>query len=145
MYACVVKNDEGTWDIFDFARYVSNQEKQDRLVAAVESGLPITGMKLTQYQWSATPGAVWDGTGFSGGPSTIIPSNIDWNTIETYGFLCDNVIIYGMLAQKDTGSGRIELLDAIFAGDTDVSIIAIPDGQTAKIGDVWDGEKVISV
>jgi hypothetical protein len=145
MYACVVKNEEGTWDIFDFAGYVSNPEKQQRLVDAVESGLPITGMKLTPYQWSATPGAIWDGTGFSGGPSTIIPDTIDWNTIETYGFLCDNVIVYGMLAQKDTGSGRIDLLDAIFAGDTDVSIIAIPEGQAAKIGDVWDGEQVISV
>ena len=145
MYACVVKNDEGTWDIFDFARYVSDQQKQQRLVGAVESGLPITGIKLTQYQWSATPGAVWDGEGFSGGPPTIIPDTIDWNTIETYGFLCDNVIVYGMIAQKDIGSGRIDLLDAIFAGDTEVSIVAIPEDQSAKIGDIWDGEQVISV
>jgi hypothetical protein len=145
MYACVVKNSDETWDIFDFAGYGTHKEKQDRLVAAVESGLPITGMKLTPYQWSATPGATWDGEGFSGGPKTIIPDTIDWKNIETYGFLCDNVIVYGMIAQKDIASGRIELLDAIFAGDSEVSIVKIPDGQGAKIGDIWDGEKVISV
>jgi hypothetical protein len=50
-----------------------------------------------------------------------------------------------MLAQKDIGSGRIDLLDAIFAGDTEVSIVAIPEDQSAKVGDIWDGEKVISV
>jgi hypothetical protein len=145
MYACIIRNSEGTWDIFDFAGYVGNKEKQDRLIAAVESGLPITGMKLTPYQWSATPGAVWDGEGFSGGPESIIPKTVDWNAIETYGFLCDNVIIYAVIAQKDTGSARIELLDAIFAGDTEVTIVALPNGQSVKIGDIWDGEKVISV
>lgn len=149
MYACVVKNEEGTWDIFDFARYTGNdeisQDRRERLIAGMESGLPVTGMKLSPYKWSATSGATWDGEKFSGGPPTIIPDTIDWNTIETYGFLCDNVIIYGMIAQKDTGSGRIELLDAIFAGDTEVSIVKIPEGQGAKLGDIWDGEKVISV
>jgi hypothetical protein len=145
MYACVVKNDEGTWDIFDFARYGNNPVGQERLVNAVESGLPITGMKLTPYKWSATPGAVWDGEGFSGGPATIIPPTIDWNSIDTYGFLCDNVIVYGVIAQKDTASGRIEQLNAIFAGDTEVTIVELPQGQAAKIGDIWDGEKVISV
>lgn len=144
MYACVVKNEEGTWDIFDFARYVNNEERQKILTDGVESGLPITGLKLTPYKWSATTGAVWDGEKFSGGPATIIPPTINWNAIETYGFLCDNTIIYGMISQKDTASGRIELLDAIFAGDTEVTIVSIPEGQTAKIGDIWDGEKVIS-
>lgn len=145
MYACVVKNSDDTWDIFDFAGYGANKQKQDRLVAAVESGLPITGMILTPYQWSATPGAVWNGTEFEGGPSTIIPNTIDWNNIETYGFLCDNVIIYGMIAQKDVSSDTIGKLNAIFAGDSEVSIVKIPEGQGAKIGDIWDGEKVISV
>lgn len=145
MYACVVKNEEGTWDIFDFAGYLRNEEKQNRLISAVESGLPITGMKLTPYQWSATPGAVWDGEKFSGGNESVISETTDWNTIETYGFLCDNVLIYGMVGQKDTASGRIEIFDVIFAGDSEVTIVKIPDGQAAKIGDIWDGEQVISV
>lgn len=145
MYACVVKNEEGTWDIFDFTRYGADQERQQRLVNAVESGLPITGMKLTPYKWSATPGAVWDGEGFSGGPESLISKTVDWNTIETFGFICDNILIYGTIGQKDLASGRIEIFNAIFAGDTEVTIVEIPEGQAAKIGDIWDGEKVISV
>lgn len=144
MYACVIKNSENTWDIYAFAGYGNNPEKQARLKAAVDSGLPITTKILTPYQWSATPGAVWDGEGFSGGPESIIPKTIDWNAIETYGYLCDNVIVYANVVQKDLGFDTIGKMNAIFAGDTEVTIIEIPEGQTAKIGDVWDGEKVIS-
>lgn len=142
MYACVVKNSQDTWDIYGFAAYPSNAEKQARLEAAVDSGLPITGMVLTPYKWSATPGAVWDGESFTGGSASTIPETIEWDSISVYGYICDNVIIYGSLTSNSTTVAQ--QMNAIFAGDSEISIIKVPEGQTAKIGDVWDGENIIS-
>lgn len=144
MYACIIKNSNSTWDIYAFAGYANNAEKQSRLEAAVESGLPITTMVLTPYKWSGTPGAIWDGEKFTGGSESVISKNIDWNTIETYGYICDNIIIYATVVQKDVGFHTVEKMNAIFAGDSEVKIIKIPEGQTAKIGDIWDGEKVVN-
>jgi hypothetical protein len=143
MYACVVKNSQNTWDIYGFAAYPSNPEKQARLEAAVDSGLPITGMILTPYKWSATPGAVWDGESFSVGSSSTIPETIDWDLISVYGYLCNNIIIYGSLTSKSNIVAQ--QMDAIFAGDSEISIIKVPENQTAKIGDIWDGENIISI
>jgi len=142
MYACIVKNSQDTWDIYGFATYPNNVEKEERLEAAVESGLPITGMVVTPYKWSATPGAVWDGESFSGGSVSVIPQSIDWDTISVYGYLCNNVMIYGSLANN--GTVAAQQMDAIFAGDSQVNIIKVPESQTAKIGDIWDGEKIVN-
>jgi hypothetical protein len=142
MYACVVKNSQDTWDIYGFAAYPNNAEKQARLKAAVESGIPITGMILTPYGSSATPGAVWDGESFTGGSASTIPDTIDWNTISVYGYLCNDVIIYGSLTSNSTVVAQ--QMNAIFAGDSEISIIKVPESQTAKIGDIWDGENIIS-
>lgn len=145
MYACVIKNSQNTWDIYAFANYSSNLEKQQRLVDAVESGLPITGMIMTEHKWSGTPGAVWDGEKFIGGSPSVIPQTVNWDTIETYGYLCNNIVIYAVVIQKDTGFAEIEKMNAIFAGDSEINIIKIPEGQAVKIGDIWDGEKIIEV
>jgi hypothetical protein len=142
MYACVVKNSQNTWDIYGFASYPTAPEKQANLEAAVESGLPITGMILTPYKWAATTGATWDGTGFTGGPPSVIPQDIDWNSIETYGYLCNNVIIYANIG--NTGTVATQQMNAIFAGDSEINIIKIPEGQTARVGDIWDGQNVIN-
>ena len=142
MYACVVKNSQDTWDIYGFAAYPSNAEKQGRLEAAVDSGLPITGMILTPYKWSATPGAVWNGESFTGGSTSTIPETIEWDSISVYGYLCDNVIVYGSLTSNSTTVAQ--QMNAIFAGDSEINIIKVPEGQTAKIGDIWDGENIIS-
>lgn len=142
MYACIVKNSQDTWDIYGFAAYPSNAEKQARLEDAVDSGLPITGMVLTPYKWSATPGAVWDGESFTGGSTSTIPETIDWDSISVYGYLCNDIIVYGSLTSKSTTVAQ--QMDAIFAGDSEIGIIKVPEGQTAKIGDVWDGENIIS-
>jgi hypothetical protein len=142
MYACVVKNSQDTWDIYSFAAYPSNAEKQARLDNAVDSGIPITGMVLTPYKWSATPGAVWDGESFTGGSESTIPETIDWDSISVYGYLCDNIIIYGSLTSNSTTIAQ--QMNAIFAGDSEISIIKIPEGQNAKIGDIWDGTNIIN-
>ena len=142
MYACIVKNSENTWDIYGFASYPVDTEKYSNLFAAVESGLPITGMILTPYKWSGTSGATWDGEKFTGGPKSIVPEDIDWNSIQTYGYLCNNVVVYAVIANN--GTIAVQQMNAIFAGDSEISIIKIPDGQIANVGDIWDGEKVIN-
>jgi hypothetical protein len=140
MYACVVKNSENTWDIYGFASYPTAPDKQANLEAAVESGLPITGMILTPYKWSATNGATFDGTEFTGGSPSLIPLESDWTGISTYGYLCNNTIIAGFIA--NVGSVKREQMEAIFSEET--TIIKVPEGQTANIGDVWDGTNIIT-
>jgi len=141
MYACVVKNSQDTWDIFNFLVHSSNQEKKDILVNAVESGLPITGMILTEHKWSATPGAIFDGTEFTGGTVSVVPEELDWETINTYGYICDNVCIGGFITTS--GSEQDLQFQAAFSDET--TIVEIPEGQTASVGDIWDGEKVVKV
>jgi hypothetical protein len=140
MYACVVKNSQETWDVFGFISYPSNQEKQATLEAAVESGLPITGMVLTPYKWSANVGAVWNGTEFTGGSPSPVPLNNDWSSINTFGYLCNNVIIGAFITS--TGTVMCNQYNAIFADET--TIIKVPEGQTANIGDIWDGQNIIN-
>lgn len=140
MYACVVKNSEATWDVWGSISYASNQEKQDRLDSAVDSGLPITGMILTPYKWSASNGATFDGIDFVGGAPSLIPPENDWTGISTYGYLCDNTVIAGFIA--NVGSVKREQMEAIFSEET--TIIKVPEGQTANIGDIWDGTNIIT-
>jgi hypothetical protein len=140
MHACVVKNSEGTWDVFAFLSYPSSQEKQDRLDAAVESGLPITGMVLTEYKWSATNGAFFNGTEFVGGSPSVVPQDNDWLSINTFGYLCDNIIIGAFITTA--GTLVADQYNAAFSDET--TIIKVPEGQTAKIGDIWDGQKIVN-
>lgn len=140
MYACVVKNDDETWDIFSFLSYPANQEKQDRLEAAVASGLPITGMVLTPYKWSANNGATFDGTEFTGGSPSPVPLDNDWSSINTFGYLCDNVIVGALIATA--GTSVADQHNAIFESET--TIIKVPEGQTAVVGDIWDGTNIIN-
>lgn len=140
MYACVVKNSEETWDVFNFLAYPANQEKQDRLVAAVESGLPITGMVLTPYKWSASSGATFDGTKFTGGSQSLVPLDNDWSSINTFGYICNNVIVGAFLTS--IGTVMNDQYNAIFSDET--TIIQVPEGQTARIGDIWDGQNIVN-
>lgn len=146
-YACIVKNNQGTWDIWREASYGTEEthpqlkSRQERLKNAVESGLPITGIELTEYGHAGMPGAIWDGTQFTGGEQSSIRQDADWSTIKTYGYICDNMIIYIFITY--TNHPYQLQSQAIFESET--TIIEIPEGQTAKIGDIWDGEKVISV
>jgi hypothetical protein len=145
-YACVVKNNEGTWDIWREATYGTAQShpnlvvKQDRLANAVNSGLPITGIVLTEHEHAGMPGAKWDGIKFSDGDKSSVKEDVDWSTRELYGYVCDDTIIYAFITEK--GHPYQLQCEAIF--DSETTIIEVPEGQTAKIGDVWDGENIIS-
>jgi hypothetical protein len=140
MYACVVKNSQGTWDVFSGLSYSLNPVKQEILTTGVESGLPITGMVMTPYKWSATPGAIFDGIEFTGGTVSVVPQTGDWEGINTYGYLCDNIHIGGFIATVN--SAQDAQLQAIFSEET--TIIKVPEGLTVKVGDIWDGENFIS-
>jgi hypothetical protein len=138
MYACVVKNDDETWDIFSFLSYPANQEKQDRLEAAVASGLPITGLDLTEYGTQVRSGAVYDGTEFTGGDNRSIPEG---SNLNLYSYVCNDTIILICLGQPNTELN--DQMAAIFQSET--TLIKVPEGQTAKVGDIWDGTNIISI
>ena len=140
MYACVVKNNQGTWDVWAELSYPNNPVKQEILTTGVESGLPITGMVMTPYKWSASPGATFDGTDFTGGTVSVVPQTSDWEGINTYGYLCDNIYIGGFIAT--TNSSQDNQLQAVFSEET--TIVKVPEGLTIKVGDIWDGENFIS-
>lgn len=141
MYACVVKNGQGTWDVYGELSYASNQVKREILTNGVESGYPITGMITTPYKWSATPGATFDGTEFTGGTVSVVSPTTDWEGINTYSFLCNNVIIGGFISTVN--SAQDNQLQAIFSEET--TIVKVPEGQTVKPGDIWDGQNFISI
>jgi hypothetical protein len=140
MYACVVKNNEGTWDIYRVTDHYSIPEQRRSIFTnAVASGLPITGMNLTQYKDAAVTGATWNGETFVGGLTVTFPDDFAWDTVEIYGYVCDDTIIYPMLCFQANHKAQYS---AIF--DSETTIVDIPDDQAFKIGDIWDGEKVIN-
>lgn len=141
MYAFVVKNDEGTWDIWNTLDKIPVPEREERLANAIESGLPITGMVLTPYKETARSGAVWNGKKFTGGAPKVYMQDPDWSLITQYGYLCDNVLL--ILWYSQPGTEQDDKFQAIF--DSETTIVKLPKGQTAKDGDIWDGKQVISV
>lgn len=144
MYAFIVKNEEGTWDIWNTLDMIPMPDREKRLADAVASGLPITGMDLTPYRETATSGAVWDGEKFEGignvHPVTRNP-DADWDIVTQYGYICDNTLL--IIFYSQVGSIQDDKYKAIFDGET--SIIRVPDDEDVKVGDIWDGTQVISV
>jgi hypothetical protein len=137
MYACIVKNNNNTWDIFTVFPYIPDEKKQ-RIDSAIESGLPIFSRNLTEFGRSVRSGAIWDGTQFNGGDPT---SLIEGASRGQYSYICNNMIILTLLTQLDTD---LDIqMSAIFESET--TIIKVPEGQTASVGDIWDGQKVVSL
>jgi hypothetical protein len=136
MYACVVKNNEDTWDIFNIFPFVPDEKKQ-RIDSALASGFPITGLNLTEYGSQVRSGAVYDGTDFSGGDST---SLIEGSARGQYSYICNNIIILTLITQLNTEMNS--QMEAIFQSET--TIIKVPEGQTANIGDVWNGTSIVN-
>jgi hypothetical protein len=140
-YACVVKNNEGTWDIYRDAIPNNMPETQkERIAYAVNSGIPIFSKDLTQYRDHACSGAVWNGAEWNGGERQAFPEEYDWDHTKIYGYVCNDMIITAFLCIQPSHKA---MYGAIFEEET--TIIKIPEGQTAKIGDIWNGEQIISV
>lgn len=140
MYAFIVKNDDDTWDIYNTLDKIPDPVREERLANAVASGLPITGMVVTEYKETATSGAVWDGTKFTGGVEPIYNPNTDWNKKTQYAYICDNTLL--IIFYSVVGTPYDDKYQAVFSSET--SIVKVPEGQTAQVGDLWDGEKVVN-
>ena len=139
MYALVVKNDKGSWDVWNTLPTIPIPEKEVRLQAALKSGLPIIGKNVTQYKASVKNGSVWDGKNFVGGAMNKV---INEDTpLAVYAYICDNTVV--LLQFAELGTDFNKYLDAIF--DSETTVINVPEGQVAKTGYVWDGLKMIEV
>jgi hypothetical protein len=138
MYAFTVKNDQSTWDIWYTLSDIPIPERKAIVEAAFASGLPITGQNLTNHGLSVKSGAVWNGTAWTGGE----PHNrTEESVVNLFSYICDNTIILTQLSSPNTDSD--DQIAAIFESEN--SMIKVPEGQTAKKGDIWDGEKVVSL
>ncbi len=148
MYALIVKNGQNMWDVWSVLPNIPFPEREERLQAAIKSGMPIIGKNVTEYKAFAKSGAVWDGKNFSGGEIGKIKSGsgevfekiTEDTPLSIYAYLCNNVIV--LLQFADTGTDFDSQLQAIFESET--TVINIPENQTANVGDIWNGKKIIS-
>jgi hypothetical protein len=138
MYAFTVKNDQRTWDIWHTLLDIPIPERKERVEAALASGLPITGQNVTEHKTSIKSGAIWNGTEWTGGDSTPISEE---SALNIFAYICNDTIILIQLSSPNTDSDA--QITAIFESEN--SIIKVPEDQTASVGDIWDGEKVVKV
>lgn len=147
MYALIVKNSQNTWDIWSILPNLPFPEREERLQNAIKNKLPIIGKNITKYKTSAKSGATWDGQNFLGGEIGKIKSGhgevfekiTDDTPLSVYAYICDNTIV--LLQFADTGTDFDSQLQAIFESET--TVLNIPEGQIANVGDIWDGEKIV--
>jgi hypothetical protein len=139
MYALLVKNSQDTWDVWKTLPPIPFPEREERLQAAINSEFPIIGKNVTDHKTSAKSGAVWDGKKFSGGE--IIKIIEEDTPLSVYAYMCNDVVV--LLQFGYSGTDLDQQLQAIFESET--TIINIPEGQTAKPGDVWDGKKIVKI
>ena len=140
MYACIVKNNQDTWDVWNSFSYPSHlADRQERLDAALASGFPVIGRNLTQYGPSVKTGAIWNGIEFTGGNSSTITEE---SNTSLYSYVCNDVILLTWFGQANTEIN--DMMAAIFSEEEETTIIKVPEGQTANKGDVWDGQNIIN-
>ena len=140
MYACIVKNNQDTWDVWNSLSYPANfANRQERLDAALASGFPIVGKNLTQYGSSVKTGAIWNGIEFTGGNSSTITEE---SNTSLYSYVCNDVILLTFFGQANTEIN--DMMAVIFSEEEETTIIKVPEGQTANKGDVWDGQNIIN-
>jgi len=136
MYAFTVKNNQDTWDIWHTLSDISIPTRKERVESALASGLPIIGQNVTEHKASVRSGAIWDGTQWTGGDSTPIPEESE---VNLFAYICNDTIILVQLSSPNTDSD--EQITAIFESEN--SMIKVPEGQTANVGDIWDGENIV--
>ena len=140
MYACIVKNNQDTWDVWNSLSYPVNfADRQERLDAALASEFPIVGKNLTQYGSSVKTGAIWNGTEFTGGNSSTITEE---SNTSLYSYVCNDVILLTFFGQANTEIN--DMMAVIFSEEEETTIIKVPEGQTANKGYVWDGQNIIN-
>lgn len=138
MYAFIVENDQGTWDIWNTLLDIKSSNKKERVDSALLSGFPITGQDVSEYRASARSGAIWDGVEWTGGETTL---SLGETALNLFAYICNDTIILMHISEPNTDSDA--QIRAVFESEN--SMIKVPEGQTAKIGDIWDGEKVVNL
>jgi hypothetical protein len=137
MYALIVKNSENTWDVWRTLPTIPFPEREARLQAAIKSNVPITGKNVTNHKTSVKSGGIWDGSKFSGGDTKKVVT--EDMAISVYAYICDDMVV--LLQFEEAGTELDKQLEAIF--DSETTIINIPENQTAKPGDIWDGKNIV--
>ena len=137
--ALLVKGSSQEWEVV--AKYNLPKPKFDEFMAAYESGNPITGMITTTHGEAAVPGAIWNGTSFSGGTkSPWMDETVDWSVIGTYALISDNKILISFTGVKnDIGYDKMEA-----AFGSEVTLVPITLGQNALLGSIWNGQDFIA-
>ena len=138
MYAFIVKNDQGTWDIWNTLEDIPIPERKERVENAFESGLPIIGKDLTEFGLSARSGAIWDGMQWTGGSAV---GRTEETVVNLYSYICNDIIILIHLGEPNTKQDQ--KMAAIFESEN--TMIKVPEGQAANIGDIWDGQKIVNI
>ena len=133
--ALLVKNSTQDWEVI--AKYNLGEPKFSQFMAAYESESPMVGKVTTTYQEAAVPGAIWDGTSFSGGEkSGWMDDSVDWSVIATYSIMSNNKIIISFVNIKnDTSYDKMEA-----AFESEVTMVPILLDQVVRLGSIWDGQ-----
>lgn len=138
-YALVTEDTPGVWEVFYLVRPPIGVTEEPPFIARLEQaysdGHEIIGMNAETQKPLAATGATWDGSTFSGGewPSDI--TNIDWDDIDVYPFLANNVVVFTQVIKKQ--SVNSQLFSAAF--ENNVKVVKIQDNQVVTSGYTWDG------
>ena len=142
MYAILVKNNEESYDVLSSLNY-TDQEIMNNIENALNSGSPVIGMAATDHKLTATYGATWNGTSFSGGKASRMSdaTEEEINSFDLYAFLQNNVLIarYGVR----TDSPKSEMFKAAF--ESDVILVKVPEDQSVYPGEThnWNGSRFL--
>lgn len=133
-YAFIVKNSEGTWDVWSFLSDIPVPSRKERVQNALASGLPIVGRNLTEYGTSVKSGAVWNGTEWTGGEPT---NRTEDNDDGLFSFVHEDTIILTIVIPK-LKQPNYDMAMAVFEEEN--TVIEIPEGVEVHAGYIWDGE-----
>jgi hypothetical protein len=133
-YAFIVRNNEGTWDVWSFLNDIPIPSRKERVQNALASGLPIVGKNLTEYGTSVKSGAVWNGTKWTGGEPT---NRTEDNDDGLFSFVHQDTIILTIVIPK-LKQPNYDMAMAVFEEEN--TVIEIPDGVEVHAGYIWDGE-----
>lgn len=143
-YAILVKNSDESYDILNFINYYDDAETVSLLDAALSDlSNPIIAMDASDHKITATRGATWNGTSFSGGrvSKAADATAEELDSFKLYVFLHNNIVVARNAVKTD--SPRAEAFSAAFASE--VKLVKVPDDQYVAIGEThgWDGSRFI--
>jgi hypothetical protein len=138
-YALVTEDTPGVWEVFYVIRQPIDVTEEPPFIARLEQaysdGYEIVGMSAGTQKSLVAAGAIWDGSTFSGGQSTIDRTQVQYEDLDVYAFLANNVVVLTQIIKK--GSIDSQLFSAAFGNS--VKMIKIEYNQVVTSGYTWDG------